>query len=72
LKILAQGDMEQIPVGIFDLKQLKILILDGKKIQLDLPIHELQDLEEIEVIHSSLVGAEGFAQAKKRFSGIRI
>jgi Leucine-rich repeat (LRR) protein len=64
-KLTYKSDAAQIPTEIFDLKHLKTLILDGQNIELDLPIHLLQNLEGIQVLSSSLLGATAFIRALK-------
>lgn len=64
-KLTYKSDALQIPTEIFDLKCLKVLILEGKHMQLDVPMHQLQHLEEIEVLDSSLIGAADFVAALK-------
>lgn len=64
-KLTYRSDLSQIPPEIFDLKPLKTLILDGPNMELNLPIQNLQVLEEIEVLRSSMLGADHFINALK-------
>ncbi|BDS12481.1 leucine-rich repeat domain-containing protein [Aureispira anguillae] len=63
---------DKLPPQIFELTQIEILTLEGKKMQLDFPIEQLKNLRELHLLQSELTGAEVLFQKLEKMPNLSV